>query len=64
MTVSSELKKTPVKPKTPQGKQTRERLIKLELVPLRIAEKTPSLEEAFITITQENIDSLARGGRS
>lgn len=28
MTVSSELKKTPVKPKTPQGKQTRERLIK------------------------------------
>jgi ABC-type multidrug transport system ATPase subunit len=41
-----------------------EQLIAQGLVPLRIAEKTPSLEEAFITITQENIDSLARGGRS
>jgi ABC-type multidrug transport system ATPase subunit len=39
-----------------------ERLIKMDLVPLRIAEKVPTLEEAFITITQENIDSLARGG--
>jgi ABC-type multidrug transport system ATPase subunit len=41
-----------------------EQLIRTGLVPLRIAEKTPSLEEAFITITQENIDALARGGRS
>ncbi len=40
-----------------------EQLIGMDLVPLRIAEKIPSLEEAFITITQENIDSLARGGR-
>jgi ABC-type multidrug transport system ATPase subunit len=40
-----------------------EQLIRMDLVPLRIAEKTPSLEEAFITITQENIDALARGGR-
>jgi hypothetical protein len=36
----------------------------MHLVPLSIEEKTPSLEEAFITITQENIDALARGGRS
>jgi ABC-type multidrug transport system ATPase subunit len=41
-----------------------EQLIRTGLVPLRIAEKTPSLEEAFITITQENIDALARGGRT
>jgi ABC-type multidrug transport system ATPase subunit len=41
-----------------------ERLFKLDLVPLRIEEKTPSLEEAFITITQEQVDSLARGGRT
>ena len=40
-----------------------ERLIRLDLVPLRIAERTPSLEEAFMTITQENIDQLARGGQ-
>ncbi len=40
-----------------------ERLIELALVPLRIEEKIPSLEEAFITITQENVDALARGGR-
>jgi ABC-type multidrug transport system ATPase subunit len=39
-----------------------ERLIALNLVPLRIEEKTQSLEEAFITITQEHIDLLARGG--
>jgi ABC-type multidrug transport system ATPase subunit len=41
-----------------------EQLIRMELVPLRIDEKMPSLEEAFITITQENIDALARGGRT
>jgi ABC-type multidrug transport system ATPase subunit len=41
-----------------------EQLIRMDLVPLRIQEKVPSLEEAFVTITQENIDSLARGGRS
>jgi ABC-type multidrug transport system ATPase subunit len=38
-------------------------LIGLDLLPLRIAEKGPTLEEAFMTITQENIDQLARGGR-
>jgi len=38
-----------------------ERLIALALVPLRIEEKIPSLEEAFITITQDNVDALARG---
>jgi ABC-type multidrug transport system ATPase subunit len=41
-----------------------EQLIAQGLVPLSIAEKTPSLEEAFITITQDNIDALARGGPS
>jgi ABC-2 type transport system ATP-binding protein len=41
-----------------------ESLIRQDLVPLRIAEKVPSLEEAFMTITQENVDLLARGGRS
>jgi hypothetical protein len=40
-----------------------ERLIELALVPLRIEEKIPSLEEAFITITQDNVDALARGRR-
>lgn len=40
-----------------------ERLIERGLVPLRIEEKIPSLEEAFITITQENVDALAQGGR-
>ncbi len=39
-----------------------EALIGMDLVPLRIEEKGPSLEEAFITITRENIDRLARGG--
>jgi len=32
------------------------RLIQQKLVPLRIEEKSLSLEEAFITITKENID--------
>jgi ABC-2 type transport system ATP-binding protein len=41
-----------------------ESLFRLDLVPLRIAEKVPSLEEAFMTITQENVDLLARGGGS
>jgi ABC-type multidrug transport system ATPase subunit len=41
-----------------------ESLIRQDLVPLSIAEKVPSLEEAFMTITQENVDQLARGGRS
>jgi ABC-2 type transport system ATP-binding protein len=40
-----------------------ERLIRLNLVPLRISEKVPSLEDAFMTITQENIALLAEGGR-
>jgi ABC-type multidrug transport system ATPase subunit len=41
-----------------------ESLIRQDLVPLSIAEKVPSLEEAFMTITQENVNQLARGGRS
>ena len=41
-----------------------ESLIRQELVPLSITEKVPSLEEAFMTITQENVNLLARGGRS
>jgi ABC-2 type transport system ATP-binding protein len=39
-----------------------QRLIKLDLVPLHIAEKTPTLEEAFVTITQANIERLVGGG--
>lgn len=39
-----------------------ERFFSLGLVPLSIAEKASSLEEAFITITQDNIQALA--GRS
>jgi hypothetical protein len=31
------------------------------LVPLRIQEKALSLEEAFVTITQENVGLLAGG---
>lgn len=39
-------------------------LIKKDLVPLRIEEKTLSLEEAFVTITNENIDMFTEiGGR-
>lgn len=38
-----------------------EYLIKQNLVPLRIQEKTLSLEEAFVTITRENIDRFASG---
>ncbi|HTZ51937.1 MAG TPA: ABC transporter ATP-binding protein [Spirochaetia bacterium] len=37
-------------------------LISLGLVPLSIEEKIPSLEEAFVTITQENVLALAQGG--
>jgi len=37
-------------------------LIRQGQVPLSITEKIPSLEEAFITITQENIVMLMRGG--
>lgn len=36
-------------------------LIRLGLVPLSLEEKVPSLEEAFVTITQENVAMLARG---
>ncbi len=39
-------------------------LIRQGLVPLSITEKVPSLEEAFITITQENLALLTRGGDS
>jgi ABC-2 type transport system ATP-binding protein len=39
-----------------------ERLIQLGLVPLRIEEKSPTLEEAFITITGETIAALGHGG--
>ncbi len=39
-------------------------LIKKDLVPLRIEEKALSLEEAFVTITNENIDMFTEiGGR-
>jgi ABC-type multidrug transport system ATPase subunit len=41
-----------------------ERLIQLGLVPLRIVEKSPTLEEAFITITGETIAALDRGNAS
>ena len=44
-------------------KAVSEKLIGRGLIPLRIAERTPSLEEAFITITGENIGKLALGGR-
>jgi len=37
-------------------------LISRGLVPLRIQERMVSLEEAFVTITQENIGSLVNGG--
>ena len=37
-------------------------LIGQHLVPLRIQERTVSLEEAFITITQENVERLASEG--
>jgi ABC-2 type transport system ATP-binding protein len=37
-------------------------LIRQDLVPLSIQEKTVSLEEAFVTITQENIGSLVSEG--
>ncbi len=36
-------------------------LIRQGLVPLRIQEKTLSLEEAFVTITRENVERLAVG---
>ncbi len=38
-------------------------LIGLGLVPLSLEEKVPSLEEAFVTITQDNVSMLAKGGR-
>jgi ABC-type multidrug transport system ATPase subunit len=38
-----------------------ERLISRGLVPLAITERAPTLEEAFITITQENVEQLAGG---
>jgi len=43
-------------------RQLSEFLIRQNLVPLGIGEKVPSLEQAFITITQENVGMLARGG--
>jgi ABC-type multidrug transport system ATPase subunit len=41
-----------------------ERLIARGLVPLAIVERAPTLEEAFITITQENVGRLAGEGAS
>jgi ABC-2 type transport system ATP-binding protein len=38
-----------------------EHLIRLGLVALSLEEKVPSLEDAFVTITQENVAMLARG---
>ena len=54
--------------KVPKGGDYRKdisaHLIKQNLVPLRIQEKTLSLEEAFVTITEENIEKFAEiGGR-
>jgi ABC-type multidrug transport system ATPase subunit len=43
-------------------KQLSEFIIRQNLVPLAISEKVPSLEEAFITITQENVTKIAEGG--
>jgi hypothetical protein len=39
-----------------------ERLFGLGLVPLSISEKTSSLEEAFITITQDTVHAIAGDG--
>ena len=39
-----------------------EYLIRQDLVPLSIQEKMVSLEEAFVTITQETVGSLVGGG--
>jgi hypothetical protein len=36
-----------------------EHLIAAGLLPLAIAEKSPTREDAFITITQENVSTLA-----
>lgn len=46
-------------------KELSKHLIDQNLVPLSIQEKSLSLEEAFVTITQENIDLFARiGGKA
>ena len=45
-------------------KRVSEFLIGQNLVPLRIQERTVSLEEAFITITQENVERLTGEGAS
>jgi ABC-2 type transport system ATP-binding protein len=45
-------------------KPVSEFLINQHLVPLRIQERTVSLEEAFITITQENVERLTGEGAS
>jgi ABC-type multidrug transport system ATPase subunit len=37
-------------------------LIRSRLVPLGMKERAPSLEEAFVTITQEAVEALATGG--
>jgi hypothetical protein len=40
-------------------------LFKRKLIPLRIDEKVLSLEDAFVTITSENVDMIASiGGRT
>jgi ABC-2 type transport system ATP-binding protein len=49
---------------TPEGdhrKAVSELLIQRGLIPLRIEVKSPSLEEAFITITQDTVAALASG---
>ena len=43
-------------------RQISEFFIKGGLIPLRMQEKVLSLEEAFVTITQENVRLLAGGG--
>lgn len=49
---------------SPEGDHRRavsELLIQRGLIPLRIEVKSPSLEEAFVTITQDTVAALASG---
>jgi hypothetical protein len=43
-------------------KRLSEFLIKRDLIPLSLAEKSFSLEEAFVTITSENVERFAEIG--
>jgi hypothetical protein len=50
-----------VAPEGDHRKAVSELLIQRGLIPLRIEVKSPSLEEAFVTITQETVAALAPG---